>query len=207
MNIAIAEDHKLIIDGLKSLLDSTRHTVFFAMNSEELEGLLKEEDIDVLIQDIRFGSIDARTILPSILEDYPSLKVLVLSSLEDYATIRSVISLGVHGYISKSQPPELIFEAINTVLSGEIYLCPESKKINNRNAEEDDEGSHVVHLSTREREVLTHILAEKSTKEIADLLYISEKTVEYYRGSLFMKFGVKNVSGLVKRAILQGYFN
>ena len=147
------------------------------------------------------------TILPSILEDYPSLKVLVLSSLEDYATIRSVISLGVHGYISKSQPPELIFEAINTVLSGEIYLCPESKKINNRNAEDDDEGSHVVHLSTREREVLTHILAEKTTKEIADLLYISEKTVEYYRGSLFMKFGVKNVSGLVKRAILQGYFN
>ncbi|HLW40045.1 MAG TPA: response regulator transcription factor [Brumimicrobium sp.] len=205
MNIAIAEDHKLIIDGLTTLLEAKGHSVFYAMNSEELEQLLKEEVIHVLIQDIRFGSVDARTIIPNFLNDYPKMKIVALSSLEDYATIKSVMALGVHGYLAKTQSPELIFDAIEAVFSGQTYLCPESKKINSKN--KDISSESVIQLSTREREVLASILAEKSTKEIANSLCISEKTVEYYRSNLFLKFGVKNVSGLVKRAILQGFFS
>jgi DNA-binding NarL/FixJ family response regulator len=202
MNIVIAEDHALIVDGLRSLLESNGYLVFHAPDELALLKLLQQEKVDLLIQDIRFGKVDARTIIPTIREQFSEVKILVLTSLDDLASVQSILATNIQGYIIKTEPSELILEAIVTITAGKTYLSPEvqSLLVGKESAQPE------IQLSERETGVLNGILDEKSTKEIAETLYISEKTVEHYRSSLFTKFDVKNVSGLVKKAILLGFY-
>lgn len=202
MNIIIAEDHALIIDGLRAVLEQQGINVFPAMNEKMLYQLLNEQPFDVLIQDIRFGKVDARTIIPAIRQEFPTLRIIALTSLDDLASIQSVLATNVSGYVLKSEPTGRITDAIHAVVSGNTYLSPEVQAVLAGNSESIPE----VRLSEREKGVLKGILDEKSTKEIAESLFVSEKTVEHYRSNLFIKFDVKNVSGLVKKAILQGFY-
>ena len=202
MDIVIAEDHNLIVDGLRTLLKSHGYTIFHAADSEALFELLHKQPADILIQDIRFGKTDARTIIPAIREQYPDLKILALTSLDNQATIQSVLAADVQGYVIKSEPTTAIIEAIEAVQSGKIYLSKEVQTILLGKTDYLPD----VQLSEREKEVLKGILDEKSTKEIAETIFLSEKTVEHYRSSLFIKFDVKNVSGLVKKAILLRFY-
>lgn len=202
MNIIIAEDHTLIVDGLRTILEQQGMNVFPAMNEKMLRQLLNEQPFDVLIQDIRFGKTDARTIIPSIRQSFPDLKIIALTSLDDLASIQSVLATNVSGYVLKSEPSGRITDAIHAVVSGSTYLSPEVQAVLAGNSAPIPE----VRLSEREKGVLKGILNEKSTKEIAESLFVSEKTVEHYRSNLFIKFDVKNVSGLVKKAILQGFY-
>ncbi len=203
MNIVIAEDHDLIVDGLRTLLESYGYTIFHAPDADALTELLQKQPVDLLIQDIRFGKVDARTLIPTIRETYPQLKILALTSLDNQATIQSVLATDVHGYVIKSESTATIIEAIEKIQSGKIYLSNEVQTILLGKSDYLPE----VMLSEREKEVLKGILDEKSTKEIAESIFVSEKTVEHYRSSLFVKFDVKNVSGLVKKAILLGYYS
>lgn len=203
MNILIAEDHALIVEGLKSLLESNGYSVFHVSDERVLMRLLSDHQMDVLIQDIRFGKVDARMLIPSIREQFPEVKILVLTSLDDLASIQSVLATNIHGYVIKSEPSGLILEAVETIYAGKTYLSPEVQSVLVRKTTPQPE----IQLSEREKGVLKGILDEKSTKEIAEMLFISEKTVEHYRSSLFSKFDVKNVSGLVKNAILLGFYN
>jgi len=202
MKIVIAEDHALIIDGLRVVLEHHGFDVFPAMDENVLDQLLNEHPIDVLIQDIRFGKIDARTIIPKIIKRFPQLKIIALTSLDDLASIQSVLSTSVSGYVLKSEPSNRMIDAIHAVNEGNIYLSPEVQKVLVGNAI----GIPEIQLSEREKAVLKGILDEKSTKEIAEHMFVSEKTVEHYRSNLFLKFDVKNVSGLVKKAILLGFY-
>lgn len=203
MNIAIAEDHDLIVDGLRTLLESHGYTIFHAADSDALIELLCKQSVDILIQDIRFGKVDARTIIPTIRKEYPNIKILALTSLDNQATIQSVLATDVQGYVIKSESTNVIIEAIKTIQSGKIYLSKEVQTILIGKTNELPD----VQLSEREKEVLKGILDEKSTREIAEAIFISEKTVEHYRSSLFVKFDAKNVSGLVKKAILLGFYS
>jgi len=203
MTIVIAEDHSLIVEGLRALLEAKGHAVNHARNDLELFSILRSKSIDVLIQDIRFGKIDARTIIPTIREEFPDVRILALSSLDDLASIQSVLATNVSGYVIKNEPTNLILEAIETIQNGNTYLSPEVQSVLVRKSVQSDE----ILLSEREKSVLKGILDEKSTKEIAEVLFVSEKTVEHYRSSLFSKFDVKNVSGLVKKAILLGFYD
>lgn len=202
MKIGIAEDHGLIVDGLRTLLESHGHQIFHASNYDELQVLLREEALHLLIQDIRFGAVDARTFLPQLVDEFPTMKILALTSLDDLGSIQSVLATNVNGYLCKSEPTSLILDAISTLETSQCYLSPEAEKI----LRGKDNGLNFVQLSSREKEVLQGVLDEKSTKEIAEQIFVSEKTVEHYRASLFLKFDVKNVSGLVKKAILLGFY-
>lgn len=202
MNILIAEDHALIVEGLKSLLESNGYSVFHAPDERMLMHVLSDRQMDVLIQDIRFGKVDARMLIPSIREQFPEVKILVLTSLDDLASIQSILAANIHGYVIKSEPSNLILEAVEAIDTGKTYLSPEVQSVLVRKISPQSE----IQLSEREKGVLKGILDEKSTKEIAESLFVSEKTVEHYRSNLFVKFDVKNVSGLVKKAILQGFY-
>lgn len=203
MNILIAEDHVLIVEGLKSLLESNGYSVFHAPDERMLMHLLSAQQVNVLIQDIRFGKVDARMLIPSIREQFPEVKILVLTSLDDLVSIQSILAANIHGYVIKSEPSNLILEAVKAIYAGKTYLSPEVQSVLTRKKSPEVE----IQLSEREKGVLKGILDEKSTKEIAEGLFLSEKTVEHYRASLFSKFDVKNVSGLVKNAILLGFYN
>lgn len=196
MKVIIADDHQLIINGLQSVLTEKYPQVEVdgAINKSILYELLATNKYDVLIQDLKFGADNAKDFLKEIKSEYPSLKKIVLSSISDSVTIKQLSNL-VDGYVIKSESLEELTNAISKVTNGEKYF---SELASNRLKENSvDE----ITLTRREKEVLQVTLQEKSIKEIADILCISEKTVELHRSNLFVKLDVKNITGLVKKAI------
>lgn len=202
MTILIVEDHSLIAEGLRHFLAKENHEILHASRMEEVMNLLVDVKPGILIQDLRIGQTDARAFLPEIIKTYPDLPILVLTSLDDVGSIQSTLALGVHGYVIKSENLHCVVSAINSLSRGRNYLSPLTREL----LEGKEHTEPAIQLSVREKEVLKGILEEKSTREIAEKIFVSEKTVEHYRSSLFIKFNVKNVSGLVKKAILAGFY-
>lgn len=202
MNVLIADDHFLVLDGLETLLGTidTVDAVYKAANYIELKRYLTGHSIDVLFLDINFGNADGREILPTLKEEYSSIKVIALTSFGDTATIKSCIHTGFDGFLLKSDDRDEIINALNTVMTGEKYYSRKAKGA----VFENEIIGRKNKLSEREIEIVKLIASEKTNKEIAQELFISEKTVENHRSNIMLKMDVKNVAGLVKKAILQG---
>lgn len=206
MTIAIIDDHELILDGFANAVLQAFPNSFILTASDEygLFELLERHKIDILFLDIRLRRSDARDFMKKIRTGYPSLKIIIISSLSDLPTIETLFKQGADGYLLKSDPKEEIPQAIRTVFEkGERFV---SKGVESRYFAHNIVKSHPSkHLTPREKEVLAMILKGKTTKEISSSIYISEKTVENHRANLFIKFDVKNVASLVKKAILEGH--
>lgn len=205
MKILVADDHEIIASGIRSFLTDKLGAleVKSAVNSAQLKQILAKEKFDILLQDIRFGNDDGRTFLSEIRKMHPDLLIVALSSHTDEFTVKSALAAGCSGYVSKSSPLEEILEAIQSITKGKQFVSKDIRDAmltNLMNGESDK-----IKLTKRELEVLKAIQDELSTREIAEKLFLSEKTIEGYRSNLFLKFQVKNVAGLVKQAILQGY--
>ncbi len=197
MKIIIADDHHLIVEGLKAAVQKS-FPVFdinTSMNKQELFETLESQTTDILIQDIKFGDSNAKDFLDEIKTKFPKLKIILLSSVSDSVSIKQ-LSKKVDSYILKSESLDEINTAIDSIINGKKYFSKESTKRLNE-FQEDNE----IVLSRREKEVLAVIMQEKSIKEIAEILFISEKTVEMHRSNLFVKLDVKNLTGLIKKAI------
>lgn len=197
MKLIIADDHHLIVEGLKTAIEKSYpdFEIYSAMNKLELFELLKKHHVNILVQDIKFGDSNARDFLDGIKKSFPKLKIILLSSVSDSVSIRQ-LSKKVDSYILKSESLDEIIAAIDSALIGGKYFSKEATKRLNEFPEDDE-----VVLSRREKEVLAVIMKEKSIKEIAEILFISEKTVEMHRSNLFVKLDVKNLTGLIKKAI------
>lgn len=206
LNITIADDHDLIINGFKEIIkkEYPDKNIFSANNLDTLKNLLERQPIDLLFQDIRFGKEDARLFIQEIKNQYPLLKVVIISSLDDLNALQILKNQGIDGYILKSDENQEILNAIVAVEKGTFYF---SKGLRSLLAENSlvKIKKEEIYLTPREKEVLSLILNEKTTKEIAATLFLSEKTIENYRANLLLKFNVKFLAGLVKKAILEGY--
>ncbi len=202
MNIAIADDHFLVLDGLETLLSTINavSTVYKAANNSELKKCLKEQVIDVLFLDINFGNADGREVLKNVRIEHPEIKVIALTSFGDTATIKSCIHAGFDGFLLKSDDRDEIINALIAVMNDEKYYSSKAKGA----VFENEVIGHKTKLSDREIEIVKLITAERTNKEIAQELFLSEKTVENHRANIMLKMDVKNVAGLVKKAILQG---
>lgn len=209
MKILVADDHQLIANGVISYYQSNFPSYFVASakNKSELVYQLNEQSFDILIQDLQFGKDDGRELLQLVKNIQPEIKTLILSSHIDEFSVKSAMAIGYNAYLSKGAPISEIQIAIEHILKNETYFSTDirdkfaSASLKNSSAENE------IVLTDREKEVLFGIQAELSTKEIAQKIHLSDKTVEAYRANLFMKFGVKNVAGLVKQSILKGYMN
>ena len=153
-------------------------------------------------RDIRFGKDDAREFLAGIMESYPTLKIIILTSIMETGLVESLFKMGVTGYLLKSDESDEICRAIHSVRVGEKFISTELKEIISGNRV--DFYKNII-ITPREKEILDLILQEKTTREIAREVFLSEKTIENYRASLFLKFDVKNMAGLVRKAVLEGY--
>jgi DNA-binding NarL/FixJ family response regulator len=197
MKIILADDHQLILDGLHTALQThlPQASILKAINRTELEGILESTPVDVLIQDVKFGNDHVSDFLDDIISNYPQLKIILLTSVSDSVSIAK-LGKKVQGYILKSESLQEIFTTIKEVMAGNTYFSEQAQQKLNEILPSDE-----ITLTRREREVLEVIMQEKSTKEIADILSISEKTVELHRSNLFVKLDVKNITGLIKKTI------
>lgn len=204
MKILIADDHHLVLEGLTNVLETMENVeIFQAKNKNLLLYQLRSHKIDILFQDILFGDYNAREFIKEIIKEFPSLKIIIISSISDLEVVDSLFKQGVHGYLLKSDDLSEISSSIATVMNDQIYISAEIRDLTYREKRLDIKSTVV--LTPREKEVLRLILKEKTTNEIGDNLNVSTKTVEKHRANLFIKFGVKNVVGLVKKAIMEGY--
>lgn len=209
MKILVADDHELISGGVISYYSKHFPNILVksAKNKSELIFQLNETDFTILIQDLQFGKDDGRELLSIIKSIRPDIKTLILSSHIDPFSIKSAISSGFNGYVSKAAPISELPNAIAAILDGKTYFSTDVQTQFTEAAIKGEFSSDTVQLTDREKEVLMGIQEELSTKEIAQKLHLSEKTIEAYRSNLFVKFQVKNVAGLVKQAILNGFIN
>lgn len=202
MKILLADDHFLVLEGLEVLLstfdfvDRTRSV----LNYPTLIEMLNQENFDVLLLDIYFGEHDGREIIGEIKALHPEMKIIALTSHADAATIKSSINAGFDGYLLKIDGREEFDKALKTVKNGEKYFSTKTQQL----FFETTITKNKIELTDREKEVLNLIVQEKTTKEIANLLSLSEKTIETHRGNIMQKLEVKNIAGMVKKAILLG---
>lgn len=206
MTILIVDDHQLILDGFVHAVRQTypHSHIHTALDERGLFDLLAEIPVDILFLDIRLHRSDARDFMKKLRTGYPELKIIIISSLSDLPTIETLFKQGADGYLLKSDPKAEISRAIQTVSEEKEKFT--SKGIESKYFAHNIVKSHYpTYLTPREKEILSLILKGKTTKDIGEALFISEKTVENHRANLFIKFDVKNVASLVKKAILEGH--
>ncbi len=205
--IALIDDHSLLRNGLAQLVKSLGHTVLFeADNGQELQKKINQKDLpEMVLMDINMPTMDGYETTQWLKEQYPEIKVLALSMYDHENSIIKMLKAGAKGYILKDSEPIELKNAIESILNkGYYYSDLVSGKLINAINKMDDEGSDVhalVHLNERETEFLKYACTELTYKEIADKMFVSPRTIDGYRDTLFEKLNLKTRVGLVMYAI------
>lgn len=207
-NLIIADDHKMFIDGLMSILQDAPefNVTTTAKNGAQVVKYLDingAEDIHLLVTDLTMPEMDGIELNSIVKERFPGLKTLVVSMHIDGTMIDTLIRANVDGYVPKNAEKEELLEAIRTIIGGEKYFSTEIKKAYT-DAMFANKKEKEISLTNREKEVLKLIAEEYTTQEIADELFLSKHTIESYRKNLISKLNVKNLAGLTKHAIKMG---
>jgi len=210
IKVAIADDHVLFRAGVKSALSVHKDIKMIAEadNGMQLLTVLKHIQPDVILLDIQMPIMDGINTLPEIKKLYPDIKVIMLTMHNDHSMISKLMELGANSYLTKNSDSEIIYQAIKTVHEQEYYFNQLTNKalIDGLRTKRQAEASLPVDakLSDKEIAILRMICEEKSTKEIADLVDLSPRTVEAIRDKLKVKTGAKSLAGLVMYAVKSG---
>jgi DNA-binding NarL/FixJ family response regulator len=209
IKMLIADDHKLFRHGLQQLLRSQRGMQVVGDAATGLEALaaVKEHHPDIVLMDISMPELNGIEATRRIAAEYPEIKVIMLSMHADRRYILEALKAGAKGYLLKDSAPEELMRAVHRVLRGQYYL---STAINQQmiadviqTAQPDEPGAFQI-LSAREREVLQLLAEGKSTREMADKLNLSTKTVETHRQHIMDKLNLRTVAELTRYAIREG---
>jgi DNA-binding NarL/FixJ family response regulator len=209
IKVAIADDHALFRTGVKTSLTGHKdiQMIAEAENGMQLLNLLKHIKPDVILLDIHMPIMDGYTALPEIKKLYPDMKVIMLSMNNDPSIITRMMEIGANSYLTKESDSETIYHAIRTCFEQEFFLKELTNKalLNGLRMKKPAEASAPeVNLSDKEVTILKLMCEEKSTKEIADIVDLSPRTVEAIRDKLKTKTGVKSMAGLVMYAVKAG---
>lgn len=209
IKVAIADDHALFRTGVKTSLSQRKdiQMIAEAENGMQLLNLLKHIKPDVILLDIHMPIMDGYTTLPEIKKLYPEMKVIMLSMNNDPSIITKMMEIGANSYLTKESDSETIYQAIRTCFEQEFFFNELTNKalLNGLRTKRPTEVmAPEVNLSDKEITILKLMCEEKSTKEIAELVDLSPRTVEAIRDKLKTKTGVKSMAGLVMYAVKAG---
>jgi len=204
INILIADDHQLLIDGIKATLAGVEDMNIVAeVNNgyQVLEQLETELKVDIILMDINMPKLDGLSCTKMVRKKFPDVRIIALSQYDEKRFVKQMMKNGASGYLLKDSGKETLVKAIRTVFGGEPYFCERlSMRLINMELKMQDTKSLFPKLSKRELEILRLIGRELSSQEIADKLFISFHTVESHRANLMSKAGVKNTAGLIRWA-------
>lgn len=212
--LVLVDDHKVFLQGIEALLLRSEEFDVLATftNGLELMRFLAEGDLpDVVLLDIEMGIPNGISVAEHVLQQYPSVKVIMLSVSFDEDFIDQLMESGISGYLLKSVSFPELRKAIKDVATGSFAFSPEVMEVivkgykasSGLNVFTDEEKSG--RLSDREVELIQLIGEELTMKEIAGKLFLSEHTVKTHRKNIMTKLGVKNTAGLIKKAFLLGF--
>jgi len=208
INVIIADDHQIVVDGLVSLLESEKDICVKATanNGEEALRAIGDHRIDVAILDINMPVMDGLEATRVIGEQFPETKVLILSMYNESEHISELLEAGCSGYILKNKGHEELVTAINTIVGGSDYFGQKVLQsiINEKKNPKKKLSDFPIKLTKREIEVLKLIAQDHSTPEIAEMLFISPTTVDTHRRNLISKLDVRSSYGLVRYAFENG---
>ncbi|MBK7093921.1 MAG: response regulator transcription factor [Saprospiraceae bacterium] len=205
ISLAIADDHEIFRKGLRIILNELDQVKVLgeAQNGNELMEILKHQDIDLVLMDIRMPVMDGIEATRKIVEKYPGTKVIALTMFEEIGYFNQMIEAGADGFLLKKTNKDELETAIMTVMSGENYFSEEFMNKVNRSQRPNTKLVD-VELTDREQEVLELICKGMSNAEISKYLGVSARTVDGHRAHLLEKTGAKNSPHLVMYAIKNG---
>jgi DNA-binding NarL/FixJ family response regulator len=213
IRVLLADDHELVRKGIRSLLEATGRVevIAEAHDGREALRLIRAQDPEVVLMDIAMPGLNGLDATARAVRDMPSLPVIILSMHATKEYVIEALRAGASGYVLKNAPVEELEQAIHAVHRGEKYLTPaisgqlmesfiEQSRRPARDGAEGGEGT----LTSRQREVLQLIAEGRSTREIAEALHLSVKTVETHRMQIMARLDIHDVAGLVRYAIRAG---
>lgn len=208
IRILITDDHQLFREGIANLLAASPQIEIVGQAENGQEAIEKARNLkpDIVMMDLSLpviNGVDATRILR---KELPETKVLVLSMHADKNYIKEALEAGAFGYLFKDCTYDQLIEAISTVFQGKKYLSNKITEvlIQDYLNKEEEIPDNDQELSERESEILKLIAEGKSTREIADLLFISVKTVGTHKQHLLEKLNLQSTAGLIKYAIKKG---
>jgi two-component system nitrate/nitrite response regulator NarL len=205
--IIIADDHQIVIDGIKSLLQSE---VEIQIIGEAQNGkvLLESEHLteaDLVLMDLGMPELNGLEASKALRIAHPNIKILVLTTYADQRSIKDMVKIGVDGYVLKDSGKANFLEAISTIMAGEKHYDKRVTDVlmNSFNPKK-SQSTTPTPLTEREKDVIRLIAEGLSTNEIANKLFLSAFTIETHRKNIFTKLGFNKVASLVRYAIEEG---
>ena len=210
IRILLADDHQILREGLKFILDAQKDIIVTGEVADGRQAVREARRIkpDVLIMDIAMPELNGIEATRQIIEECPSVKVIILSMHYSTEHIYQALLAGARGFVIKDSAGKELIQAIRAVYGGHRFL---SEKVDEVLVEDYLLRRHEIqpktpleNLSPREREILQLVAEGKTSAAIADILFISQKTVETYRSRMMQKLDLKDTAALVKLAITHG---
>lgn len=204
-NILLVDDHQIIIDGLKLLLEEAPNidNIYEALSGEATLNAVNTNEVDLVLLDINLPDKSGFEVCAELKKQHKDIKVIALTMFGNAGYINKMIKAGTDGYLLKNTGKEELLTAIETVMKGERYF---SKLVTSilvagmQEVKKPKSSDFIQKLTRREKEVLKLIIDEYTTDEIAAKLFISSTTVISHRKNLLRKVNAKNVAGLVRKA-------
>ncbi|MEP6950341.1 MAG: response regulator transcription factor [Ginsengibacter sp.] len=209
INVIICDDHVLYRAGVKAALSSKKDikVIAEADNGSHLLNLLRAIQLpDVILLDIQMPVMDGIATLPELKKLYPGIRIIMLTMMDDQSMITKLMELGANSYLTKTSDSEIIYEAIKTCYEQEFYFNSLTNKALLNNLRQKIPSSIKLHqedaiLSEKEITVLRLMCEEKSTREIAEAVELSPRSIEAIRDKLKTKTGAKSTAGLIMFAV------
>jgi DNA-binding NarL/FixJ family response regulator len=202
INIIIADDHTIFLEGITALISSEYiNVVANCKNGQEVLDFLKKQEVDLVISDINMPVMDGITLVKKITKLHPKTKTMMLSMYEERHIINKAIKAGANGYMSKNAGKKDILNAIENCMKGEKVTFKRQSTFTQKSIQNTNKSIKEISLTNRERQILKLITQEATNTDISLSLNISKRTVEAHKKNIFLKLGAKNTIGLIKIAL------
>lgn len=204
--IVVVDDHTLLSQAISGLVNSfDKYKVLYSCkNGQEFidQLVFPDKQPDIVLMDVNMPIMDGIETTAHLKEYFPDIKVLALSVEEEEHTILKMLRAGAKGYLLKDTEKAVLLQALNELITQGYYHTNTVSKMLVKSLEIDN----TLSLKEREIEFIKHACTEMTYNEIAEKMFLSPKTVQGYRDSVFSKLNLKNRTGLVIYAIKNGYF-
>jgi DNA-binding NarL/FixJ family response regulator len=197
IKLLIVDDHRILVAGLKKLFENsaTVQVTGVAFSAKECRSAIIKELPDVILLDINLPDASGIDLCKEIKSQHPEIKIVALSSFNEYAIVRRMLENGASGYVVKNAMPEEIKMSVEMAANNASFLCEEIDLLMRKRSK------NPIWLTPREKELLKLIVDGFTNHEIAEKMFLGVETINSYRKNLLIKLGAKNTAILVRMAL------